>query len=235
MRITPSLLRIAPVSHLRQQALLVARSAFWGLLLPASVNGRVSDIWRSYAWQRLMWHADLALAFSSPLIRQVRNVHSYLADFNAVLPLYERSGELVSLLKRLPLRSAHLPGLVEEVVVALHMGRVSEYVVKLRPSARRLCRELSARHAMPVPCPCTCRYEYGILELFDVKLTQAFLLDLIATGYEFPAVTLNPAGRPHAARASVDEYELQHAAPGAEVKLQQLLHPATRSRSPHSM
>ena len=59
------------------------------------------------------------------------------------------------LLKRLPLRSAHLPGLVEEVVVALHMGRVSEYVVKLRPSARRLCRELSARHAMPVPCPIT--------------------------------------------------------------------------------
>ena len=38
-------------------------------------------------------------------------------------------------------------------------------------------------------------------------------LDLLIT------VTLNPAGRTHAARASVDEYELQHAAPGAEVKL----------------
>ena len=136
------------------QALLVARAAFWGLLLPVSVNGRVSDIWRSYSWQRLMWNAELGLAFSSPLIKQVRNVHSYLADLNAELPLYERAGELIALLTRLPLRTAHLPGQIEEVVITL--------------------------------------YEYGILELADVELTQAFLVDLINIGYEFPPITLKP-------------------------------------------
>ena len=35
-------------------------------------------------------------------------------------------------------------------------------------------------------------YEYGILELADVELTQAFLLDLIDIGYEFPPITLKP-------------------------------------------
>ena len=119
-----------------------------------SVNGRVSDIWRSYSWQRLMWNAELRLAFSSPLIKQVRNVHSYLADLNAELPLYERAGELIALLTRLPLRTAHLPGQIEEVVITL--------------------------------------YEYGILELADVELTQAFLVDLINIGYEFPPITLKP-------------------------------------------
>lgn len=98
-----------------------------------------------------MWHVDLRLAFSSPLIKQVRNAHSYLAELNAELPLYERAGELIALLTRLPLHTAHLPSQIEEVVIAL--------------------------------------YEYGILELADVELTQAFLLDI---GYEFPPITLKP-------------------------------------------
>ena len=79
---------------------------------------------------------------------------TYLADLNAELPLYERAGELIALLTRLPLRSAHLPGQIEEVVIAL--------------------------------------YEYGILDLADVELTQAFLLDLIDIGYEFPPMRLKP-------------------------------------------
>lgn len=86
---------------------------------------------------------------------QVRNVHSYLADLNAEVPLYERSGALIALLLRTPLRSAHLPGQAEELVVTM--------------------------------------YEHGILEIEDVRLTQAFLADLLAAGYEFPP--LRPAAR----------------------------------------
>ena len=119
-----------------------------------SVHGRVSDIWRSYMWQRLMWQSEQVMAFSAPLIKQVRNVHTYLADFQAELPLYERAGELVALLNRLHLRAPHLPGQVEELVIAL--------------------------------------YEHGILELADVKLTQAFLADLLAVGYEFPPLMPSP-------------------------------------------
>jgi hypothetical protein len=39
------------------QATLHFQSAFFGLLLPVTVHGRVSDIWRSYFTQRALWEA----------------------------------------------------------------------------------------------------------------------------------------------------------------------------------
>ena len=39
------------------QAVLVRREAFFGLALPITVSGRVSDIWRSYLTSRLLWEA----------------------------------------------------------------------------------------------------------------------------------------------------------------------------------
>lgn len=60
------------MAPMNAQALLVARAALWGLLLPVTVHGRVSDIWRSYAWQRLLWGCELRVAFSAPLVKQAR-------------------------------------------------------------------------------------------------------------------------------------------------------------------
>jgi hypothetical protein len=47
------------------QATVVLEGAFWGLLLPATVHGRVSDIWRSYVLERVMWEVGGVLAFTS--------------------------------------------------------------------------------------------------------------------------------------------------------------------------
>mmetsp|Transcript_1762 Transcript_1762/g.4413 ORF Transcript_1762/g.4413 Transcript_1762/m.4413 type:complete len:150 (+) Transcript_1762:1-450(+) len=77
------------------QATLWGRLALWGLLLPISVHGRVSDIWRGYFVQRLMWLTGQRLAFAEPWVRQIRNPHSYLADFQSEGPLYLRAGPLV--------------------------------------------------------------------------------------------------------------------------------------------
>jgi hypothetical protein len=44
------------------------------------VHGRVSDIWRSYIVQRLLWDAGYAVAFAPPLVVQKRGPHNYLAD-----------------------------------------------------------------------------------------------------------------------------------------------------------
>ena len=60
------------------------------MLLPISIHGRVSDIWRSYVTQRLMWLAGGRLAFGPPLVTQHRNVHDYLADFDSEVPLYTK-------------------------------------------------------------------------------------------------------------------------------------------------
>ena len=44
------------------------------------VHGRVSDIWRSYIVQRLLWDVGYSVAFSPPLVVQNRGPHNYLAD-----------------------------------------------------------------------------------------------------------------------------------------------------------
>ena len=36
---------------------VASQEAFWGLLLPVTVHGRVSDIWRAYLTQKLLWDA----------------------------------------------------------------------------------------------------------------------------------------------------------------------------------
>lgn len=80
------------------QATLHFQKAFWAMLLPVTVHGRVSDIWRSYFAQALFADIDLAVAFASPWVNQFRNAHNYLADFNAEQHLYERSSALVAYL-----------------------------------------------------------------------------------------------------------------------------------------
>lgn len=60
------------------QATVFAKAAFWGMLLPITVHGRVSDIWRSFFTGRIMWEAGQRLAFASPFVTQVRFTHSKL-------------------------------------------------------------------------------------------------------------------------------------------------------------
>lgn len=83
------------MSPYNAQATLHFWPAFWGMLLPISVHGRVSDIWRGYFAQRLFWETGLALAFAAPWVEQIRNPHDYLADFEAESDLYARSGALI--------------------------------------------------------------------------------------------------------------------------------------------
>eukprot|EP00903_Cladosiphon_okamuranus_P008646 g8290.t1 len=82
------------------QATLHFPVAFWGMLLPVTVHGRVSDIWRSYFTQALLPLANAAPVFAPAWVEQVRNPHDYLGDFQAELPLYERAGALVDFLLR---------------------------------------------------------------------------------------------------------------------------------------
>ena len=61
------------------QATLHTHAGLWATLLPRTVHGRVSDIWRSYIAQRLFWDAGLALAFVGAHVTQFRSPHNYLA------------------------------------------------------------------------------------------------------------------------------------------------------------
>ena len=80
------------------QAVLVKKTAFFGLLLPTTVTGRVSDIWRSYILTRLLWETDQHIAFTPPIVTQYRNPHSYQQDLEDEADLYYRCDELLTYL-----------------------------------------------------------------------------------------------------------------------------------------
>ena len=113
-------------SPFNSQAVVFAKPALWGLLLPVSVHGRVSDIWRSYFTQRIMWDLDQNLAFSSPWVTQCRNPHSYLGDFDSELHLYGRAGELLRLLETWKPETRTLEGRIEELAIRLYEHGILE-------------------------------------------------------------------------------------------------------------
>ena len=51
-----------------------------------TVHGRVSDIWRSYFTQRLLWERTSHIAFCPSLVNHIRNQHRLIKDFDAELP-----------------------------------------------------------------------------------------------------------------------------------------------------
>ena len=80
------------------QATLHTVDALWALLLPSTVPGRVSDIWRGYFAEALFRDLDLAVAYLPPRITQDRNAHNYLADMEAESDLYLKAGTLIRFL-----------------------------------------------------------------------------------------------------------------------------------------
>lgn len=80
------------------QAVLVSEAAFFGLLLPVTVTGRVSDIWRSYITTRLLWETRHNIGFASAFVTQYRNPHSYMVDFADEDDLYHRVDDLLKAL-----------------------------------------------------------------------------------------------------------------------------------------
>jgi len=79
------------------QATIHMYDAFWATLLPITVPGRVSDIWRSYFSQCLFAYSDLRVIFAHPKIMQCRVEHDYLGDFQAEQDLYSKSGKLLDM------------------------------------------------------------------------------------------------------------------------------------------
>jgi len=94
------------------QATVHLYEAFWGLLLPVTVHGRVSDIWRAYLTQKLLWDVGQVVAFAPPHVVHDRVAHDYLKDFHSEQDLYYKSTAMVSFLARW---SSDAPTLVERL------------------------------------------------------------------------------------------------------------------------
>ncbi|CAN0428880.1 unnamed protein product [Pylaiella littoralis] len=141
------------------QATLHFPVAYWGMLLLATVHGRVSDIWRSYFTQALLPSVGAVAAFAPAWVEhQTRTPDNYLADFQAELPLYQQSDSLLEFL--LEYRRA--------------------FKNDDAPSAASSDSIPSRMEALAVTM-----FEYGIVGEEHVTLTQAWLQDLRDSGYDF--------------------------------------------------
>jgi hypothetical protein len=79
--------------------------AFELLYLPSYCSFRMTDIWRSFIAQRIAWLNGWAILFHEPTMRQERNVHNLLRDFNDEIPGYLHNNEICEALESLSLES----------------------------------------------------------------------------------------------------------------------------------
>lgn len=108
------------------QSTLFNYNAFWGLLLPMTVHGRVSDIWRSYFTQRLLWEQTSHIAFCPSLVNHIRNQHRLIKDFDAELPLYTQAESLVKYLRDWVPTSKRIPDMLEELYIDMYERGIIE-------------------------------------------------------------------------------------------------------------
>ncbi|CAN0373139.1 unnamed protein product [Pylaiella littoralis] len=157
-----SQLRVIPSSTFapyNAQATLHFPVAYWGMLLPATVHGRVSDILRSYFTQTLLPSVGAVAAFAPAWVEhQTRTPDNNLADFLAELPLHRQNDSLVEFL--LEYRRAFENGDAPSVASSDSIpSRLEAFAVTM--------------------------FEYGIVGEEHVPLTQAWLQDLRDSGYDF--------------------------------------------------
>ncbi len=117
----PLLIPSSAYAPFNAQATTHLYSAFWGLYLPFSVTGRVSDIWRSFCTQRLFRYLGLNLVYTPPLVLHERSAHNYLADLSAEQDVYLRTSKLHEFLNDWSPNTAEtLPEMIFELWVGLY-------------------------------------------------------------------------------------------------------------------
>lgn len=79
--------------------------AFPLLYLPSFCSFRMTDIWRSFIAQRILWECDANLVFHDATVWQERNEHNLLKDFNDEVPGYLNNEKIRKTLEDLSLLS----------------------------------------------------------------------------------------------------------------------------------
>ena len=79
--------------------------AFPLLYLPSNCSFRMTDIWRSFVAQRCLWALGMGVVFHGAEMRQERNPHNLLRDFEQEVSGYIGNGKIAAMLESLPLRT----------------------------------------------------------------------------------------------------------------------------------
>ena len=114
----PLLVPFNAYSPYNAQATTHLYNAFWGLYLPITVPGRVTDIWRSYITQRIMKDIGLHVLYTPPIVNHNRSAHDYLSDLAAERDLYDKTTKLLDYIDSWSSDADTLP----ERILALWVG-----------------------------------------------------------------------------------------------------------------
>jgi hypothetical protein len=79
------------------------RSVFPLMYLPSTCSFRLTDIYRSYIAQRILWECDNHLSFHPSSVRQIRNSHDLIDDFYHETDSYIKIDKLAYILDDLKL------------------------------------------------------------------------------------------------------------------------------------
>lgn len=94
---SPLVLVPGTVCPFNSQNTLFFEDAFPLLYLPTTVTFRFTDILRSLVAQPILWADDLRIGFTKATVRQDRNDHDYLSDFESEIPMYLHSEKVAAL------------------------------------------------------------------------------------------------------------------------------------------
>jgi hypothetical protein len=83
-----------------QNTFWVDRKAFIYSYLPSTVSFRYTDILRSFVAQYGIWKLGGAIGFSSPTVKQIRNDHNLLKDFQDEYTMYTTFHEVITSLEK---------------------------------------------------------------------------------------------------------------------------------------
>lgn len=84
----PMILNQGTYCPFNSQNTVTYKEAFELLYLPSHVSFRMTDIWRSFISQTVMWSKGWMLSFHSSTVYQERNVHNLIKDFELEIPGY---------------------------------------------------------------------------------------------------------------------------------------------------
>lgn len=80
------------------------RDAFPLLYLPSHCSFRMTDIWRSFVAQRVAWANQWGILFHEPTVRQERNEHDLMHDFNDEIVGYLNNRKICEELENVPVK-----------------------------------------------------------------------------------------------------------------------------------
>jgi hypothetical protein len=80
------------------QATLWPRESFPLMYLPTNCDFRMTDIWRGYIAQHILYHQNRGVVFAPSIVRQDRNPHKIYSDFYGEHEGYKKTPELLNCL-----------------------------------------------------------------------------------------------------------------------------------------